>query len=144
MIPKEILTDQGTPFVSKLIKYVCAMLRIKPICTSVYHPQTDGFVEWFNKTLKTMLQKVISKDGKDWDLLLPYLMFAVREVPQSSTGFSLFELLYGRQTRGILDMAKETWEAICEEKCGQLHHTTTGKNQTGNPHCTSTFKKGPH
>lgn len=109
-IPKEILTDQGTPFINLLMKELCSTLHIKPIRTSIYHPQTDGLVERFNKTLKSMLRKVISKDGKDWDLLLPYLMFAIREVPQSSTGFSPFELLYGRQPRGILDIAKETWE----------------------------------
>lgn len=58
-----------------------------------------------------MLRKVIDKDGKNWDTLLQYLTFVVREVPQASMGFSLFELLYGRQPRGILDMARETWES---------------------------------
>uniref|UniRef100_K7G546 ribonuclease H n=1 Tax=Pelodiscus sinensis TaxID=13735 RepID=K7G546_PELSI len=109
-IPKEILTDQGTPFVSKLMKDLCTLLRIRALRTSVYHPQTDGLVERFNRTLKSMLKKVVSRDGKDWDMLLPYLMFAVREVPQASTGFSPFELLYGRNPRGILDLAKEAWE----------------------------------
>lgn len=109
-IPKEILTDQGTPFMSRVTKELCRLFRVKHIRTSVYHPQTDGLVERFNKTLKNMLRKVIAKDGRDWDCLLPYLLFAVREVPQSSTGFSPFELLYGRQPRGLLDIAKETWE----------------------------------
>ena len=49
--------------------------------------------------------------GKDWDRMIPYLLFANREVPQSSTGFSPFELLYGRDVRGPLDVLKETWEA---------------------------------
>lgn len=38
------------------------------------------------------------------------MLFAIREVPQSSTGLSPFELLCGRQPQGILDLAKETWE----------------------------------
>ena len=42
--------------------------------------------------------------------MLPYLLFAYREVPQESTGFSPFELLYGRKVRGPLDILKETWE----------------------------------
>lgn len=50
--PKEILTDQGTPFVSKLMKQVCKLLDIRHIKTSVYHPQTDGLVERYNGTLK--------------------------------------------------------------------------------------------
>ena len=38
-------------------------------------------------------------------------MFAYREVPQDTTGFSPFELLYGREVRGPLDVLKEVWEA---------------------------------
>ncbi|KAJ8368294.1 hypothetical protein SKAU_G00083220 [Synaphobranchus kaupii] len=49
-------------------------------------------------------------DGRNWDQLLPFVLFAIREVPQASTGFSPFELLYGRRPRGLLDLAKEAWE----------------------------------
>uniref|UniRef100_A0A8C5LME7 Gypsy retrotransposon integrase-like protein 1 n=1 Tax=Leptobrachium leishanense TaxID=445787 RepID=A0A8C5LME7_9ANUR len=90
-IPKEILTDQGTPFVSRLMKELCHLLKIQALKTSVYHPQTDGLVERFNRTLKGMLRKVVNREGKDWDMLLPYLLFAIREIPQSSTRFSPFE-----------------------------------------------------
>ena len=71
----------------------------------------DGLVEWFNRTLKAMLQRVATDEGKDWDRLIPYLLFAYWEVPQVSTGFSLFGLLYGRAMRGPLDILKECWEA---------------------------------
>ena len=37
-------------------------------------------------------------------------IFAYREVPQASTGFSPFELLYGRAVRGPLDIVKGTCE----------------------------------
>ena len=109
-VPEEILTDQGTNFTSQLLKEVYRLLQIKPIRTTPYHPQTDGLVERFNGTLKAMLRKT-AQEGKDWDKLLPYLLFAYREVPQASTGFSPFELLYGRHVRGPLDILKETWEA---------------------------------
>lgn len=89
-ILREILMDQGTAFMSRVMKDVCNLLRIKQVRTSVYHPQTDGLVERFNKTLKQMLRKVIERDGRNWDQLLPHLMFSVREVPQASTGFSPF------------------------------------------------------
>ena len=58
-----------------------------------------------------MLCKVATDDGKDWDKLIPPLLFAYREVPQESTGFSTFELLYGRDVRGPLDVLKDSWEA---------------------------------
>ncbi|CAM4612755.1 unnamed protein product [Leuciscus chuanchicus] len=109
-IPKEILTDQGTAFMSRTIRELYELLGIKSIRTSVYHPQTDGLVERFNRTLKTMIRKFVQEDAKNWDKWLEPLLFAVREVPQASTGFSPFELLYGRQPRGVLDVLRETWE----------------------------------
>ena len=110
-IPQEILTDQGSNFMSQLLAELYRLLHIKPIRTTPYHPQTDGLIERFNQTLKAMLRRTATKEGKDWDKLIPYLLFAYREVPQASTGFSPFELLYGHQVRGPLDILRETWEA---------------------------------
>ena len=110
-VPSEILTDQGSNFTSQLLTEIYRMLHVHPIRTMPYHPQTDGLVERFNKTLKSMLRKYATKEGKDWDKLIPYLLFAYREVPQASTGFSPFELLYGRSVRGPLDIVRESWEA---------------------------------
>ena len=56
-----------------------------------------------------MLCKLTSKNQKDWHELLPYILFAYREVPQESTGFSPFELLYGHCIRGPPDVLKEVW-----------------------------------
>ena len=109
-IPKEILTDQGANFTSQLLAEIYRSLHIKALRTSPYHPQTDGLVERFNATLKAMLRKSADEDGKDWDRLLPYILFAYREVPHESTGFSPFELLYGHTVRGPLDVLKEDWE----------------------------------
>ena len=95
-VPREILTDQGTNLTSALLRELYKMLGVQPIKTTPYHPQTDGLVERFNQTLKSMLNKVIAEDGRNWDTLIPYVLFAYREVPQASTGFSPFELLYGR------------------------------------------------
>lgn len=86
------------------------LLGIKGIKTTPYHPQTDGLVERFNQTLKNMLRKFVSSSGSDWDQWLPYLLFAYREVPQAFSRFSPFELLYGRQVRGPLDLLREYWE----------------------------------
>uniref|UniRef100_A0A8C4SI54 Integrase catalytic domain-containing protein n=1 Tax=Erpetoichthys calabaricus TaxID=27687 RepID=A0A8C4SI54_ERPCA len=121
-IPKEVLTDQGTPFTSDTFREVAKLLKIKHLRTSVYHPQTDGLVERFNQTLKQMLRKVVSADGRNWDELLPFVLFAYREVPQASTGFSTFELLYGRQPRGLLDILKEGWEEEALPGCNVLEY----------------------
>lgn len=109
-IPAEILTDQGTPFVSRLMADLCRSLKIKQLRTTVYHPQTDGLVERFNQTLKQMLRRVVAEDKRDWDLMLPYVLFGIREVPQASTGFTPFELLFGRQARGSVAFVNENYD----------------------------------
>ena len=64
-IPSEILTDQGSNFTSQLLTEFYRMLHIHPIRTTPYHPQTDGLVERFNQTLKSMLRKAATKEGRD-------------------------------------------------------------------------------
>ncbi len=101
------LDRSGNPFMSRLMADLCRLLRVKQLRTTVYHPQTDGLVERFNQTLKQMLRRVAAEDRRDWDQMLPYVLFGIRDVPQASTGFTPFELLFGRQPRGLLDVAKE-------------------------------------
>lgn len=105
-IPEEILTDQGTNFTSSLLGELYHLIGIKAVRTSPYHPQTDRLVERFNRTLKAMLRKVLKGD---WDSMLPYVLFAYREVPQATLGFTPFELLYARDVRGPLDIVREEW-----------------------------------
>ena len=128
-VPKEILTDQGSNFTSQLLTEIYRLLHVHPIRTTPYHPQTDGLVERFNQTLKSMLRKAATQEGKDWDKLLPYLLFAYREVPQLSTGFSPFELLYGRSVRGPLDILKETWEMEKRSKESVISHVLSMRNK---------------
>lgn len=107
--------DQGT------MKLLHQQLGINSIRTSPHHPQTDGLVERFNQTLKTMLRKFVSDISKDWDKWLPFLLFAYREVPQVSTGFSPFKLVYGWSVQGPLDLLRRSWEALtasAEGECG--------------------------
>ncbi len=124
-ILQEILTDQGSNFTSRLLGEVYNLLHVQALRTTPYHPQTDGLVERFNKTLKALLRKCATDSGKDWDKLLPFLLFAYREVPQASTGFSPFELLYGREVRGPLDVLKETWEADKRSSESVVSHVRT-------------------
>jgi len=77
-IPNETLTDQGSNF---MLAELYRLLNIQPLRTSPYHPQTDGLVKQFDQTLKSMFQKTATDAGKDWDKLIPYFLFAYREVP---------------------------------------------------------------
>lgn len=77
-VPKEILSDQGTNFMSSLMSELCRLLSIRKLSTTPYHPQANGLVERFNGTLKRMLQIFAQDEPGKWDKLIPYLLFAYR------------------------------------------------------------------
>ena len=50
-----------------------------------------------------------AEQPKQWDRSLPALLFALREIPNSSLGYSPFELLYGLNVRGPMSILRELW-----------------------------------
>jgi len=102
--PRQILSDQGPCFESRLFQDLCRQLQIDKIRTSPYKPSTNGMVERFHKTLNSMLGKVVSARQKDWDVCLPGVMAAYRATPHSSTGFSPNLLFTGRETIAPIDL----------------------------------------
>ena len=103
-IPRQILSDQGSQFMSQVMQELFRLLSIKQSKTSPYHAQANGMVERLNGTLKQLLKRVASDQPRQWDRFLPAVLFSYREVTQESTGFSPFELLYGRRPRGPSDI----------------------------------------
>ena len=114
-IPKEVLTDNGTNFVSRTMKKFCALAGIQQIRTLLYHPQTDGMVERFNATMKHLLRKLTQKNTVDWNQCIPYLLWAYRGTTHKSTGYSPFKLLYGRPMKTLLDELVEVWTVKDED-----------------------------
>ena len=79
------------------LKEVCQLLGVSKTRTSPYHPQSDGFVERFNRTLLDLLSIAASENEHDWDLRLPLVMMAYRTSVQESTGCTPFYLMFGRE-----------------------------------------------
>ncbi|CAL9696274.1 unnamed protein product [Knipowitschia caucasica] len=97
--PKRILTDQGKEFVNELNKELCKMLNIERSLCAPYHPQTNGLVEKHNGTIQRALCKLVSERPETWDTYLDRVMFGIRTKKQSTTKFSPYFLLFGRQAR---------------------------------------------
>ena len=64
--PEKIITDQGRNFESELVENLCQVAGVKKLCTSPYHPQTNGQCEHFNSTLLNMLGTLTPEQKKDW------------------------------------------------------------------------------
>ncbi len=74
------------------------------------HPASNGLVERCNASLKKMLGHVLnSKDAKNWDKKIQFLLWSYRSSPHSSTGLSPYQLVYGKMSRGPMSVLQETW-----------------------------------
>ena len=102
--PTYLHSDQGENFESHLLKEVCQLLGIKKTRTTAYHPQCDGQVERFNRTLLQMLKTVGNEEQDDWDEHLEYVVAAYRHSHHESTGYSAFYMMYGRHANIPLDV----------------------------------------
>ena len=98
-VPESLLSDRGTNLLAHLVVDLCKMLGITKLNTTAHHPQCDGAVERFNRTLKTVLRKHAARFGNQWDTYLPGVLWAYRNTPHTSTGEKPSFLLFGVDCR---------------------------------------------
>lgn len=96
-VPLELLSDQGPGFRADLMTFLCEKMRIRHKYTTPYYPQCNGLNERFNGELVQILSKVTEHQGRNWDLEIPSALWAYRTSVKTSTGFTPFHLVYGKE-----------------------------------------------
>ncbi|UYV63495.1 K02A2.6-like [Cordylochernes scorpioides] len=113
-VPRILHSDQGRNFESNIFQELCRRLGIEKTRTTPLHPQSDGMVERFNRTLTQHLTMFVDKNQRDWDQHLPMLLMAYRSAEHESTGHSLARMLFGHELRMpcdvLLGRPEETFE----------------------------------
>ncbi|XP_041484226.1 uncharacterized protein LOC121430866 [Lytechinus variegatus] len=124
-LPKEIQSDQGSNFMSGVFKQVMSELGVHHLRSTAYHPQSQGAIERFHQTLKTMIKAYCADFPDDWDKGIPFLLFAIRDAPNESTTYTPFELVFGHEVRGPLKLVKEKLlEEAGPEECNILEYVS--------------------
>ena len=75
-IPTQLHSDQGRQFESHLMTEICKLLGIQKSRTTPYHPQSDGMVERFNRTLLSMLAAHCKENPWNWEEQIRKVCFA--------------------------------------------------------------------
>jgi transposase InsO family protein len=109
--PRELLSDQGSHFCNQVVDSLCNKMKVRHRLSSAYHPQTNGLVERFNRTLCEVLAKCSSQYDEDWDLFIPAALFAYRTSQHSTTRHEPFFLLYGRDALLPIETEVHTYPA---------------------------------
>ena len=92
-VPAQITSDRGPQFAGSVWAQLCLLLGIKQLMTTAYHPQANGLVERFHRSLKNSLRARLASDQWFWHL--PWVLLGLRVVPRDADGESAAERLYG-------------------------------------------------
>ncbi|GFX27805.1 hypothetical protein TNCV_2614651 [Trichonephila clavipes] len=96
MVSLQLHSDQGRNFDSAVCKTLCEILAIDETRTTALHPQSDGMVERFNRTILTSLSFLASSNQQDWNKKLPFFLLAYRSAVHETTGYSPSQMLFAR------------------------------------------------
>lgn len=105
--PREIVTDHGPQFISQEFKQFLLSRNIRHQMSAIYHPQSNGEVERFNRVLKGAVQ-IARLEGKDARKSVREFLCVYRCTPHSTTGEEPSVLLHGRHMLTKLDIPKVT------------------------------------
>ena len=65
-LPKHIISDRDVLFTSIFWGHLHKLMGTKLKMSSAYHPETDGSMEWANRTVMQMLRQRINEKQTNW------------------------------------------------------------------------------
>ncbi|CAD6236937.1 GSCOCG00012487001-RA-CDS [Cotesia congregata] len=127
--PKAILTDQGTNFLSSLLKNVAKKYKIKQYHTTAYHPQSNGSVQRSHHVLQEYIKQCINEE-EDWDELLDMASFSYNVSEHEGTGFTPYQLVFGKLPRlpsqiQVIEETNDTYAQYLEQLFRRIKQTET-------------------
>jgi len=93
-LPRKIIIDNATNLNNKMMKEMCEDFKIQHHNSMPYRPKMNGAVESTNKNMKKIIQKM-TVSYKDWHEILPFALHSYQTSVRTSTGATLFSLVYG-------------------------------------------------
>ncbi|XP_059073393.1 uncharacterized protein LOC131874162 [Cryptomeria japonica] len=97
-VPRELVTNQGPQFTSTLISTLVNEYNIRHKKSIPYHLQANDQAEVTNREIEAILTGTVALHKKDWATRLPKAVWTYRITWKTTTGFTPFEILYGKTT----------------------------------------------
>ncbi|MCO5593694.1 hypothetical protein L7F22_047711 [Adiantum nelumboides] len=103
--PIELVSDQGTHFINDTIEILTEIFPIKHRKSTPYYSQCNGQAESSNKTIKTILTKIVQNEPHNWDEQLHTALWAYRIAYNVTIGMTPFQMVYDTEAVAPLEFA---------------------------------------
>jgi hypothetical protein len=120
-IPKKIISDRDTRFMSKFAKGLNEALGVQSNMSTAYHPQTDGQSKRTNQSLEIFIRCYCNEEQDNWHIWLPMAEFTHNQWPNATTKKAPFDLIMGYIPH-IEQIKKPSPVPQVEEQLAELEH----------------------